>query len=258
MILEEFDKNNKAILNPEDLVSPIKGLPKIGITCFSKKLLETIISKNKGTILTYSSHSDGKNPIYKVNYKDVDFAVFLSKVGAPTCTAQYENLFVMGIKKIVVFGTCGVLKNDIRDLSIIIPNKAVRDEGTSYHYSNSSREIIVNKKYINDFKMILEKNNIIYTIGKTWTTDAPYRETKEKTKKRKKEKCICVDMECSALAALAEFRNKEIFQFFYATDNLDSKKWEIRSLSDNKELNIKEKIAELAFEIALKMNRENN
>jgi len=250
MILEEFDKSKKAILNPDDLVNAVEGIPEVGITCFSKKLLERIINKYNAKPFTYSSHSDGELPIYKANYKGKEFCLFLSKVGAPACISQYENLFVMGIKKMVVFGTCGVLCNDIQDLSIIIPNSALRDEGTSYHYNESSREIKVNPKHIEKFIEILKNNNIPYIVGKTWTTDAPYRETTNKVKNRKEENCLCVDMECSAIAALAKFRKKEIFQFFYASDNLDSKKWEARSLRDNDGLTSKEKIGDLAFEIA--------
>ena len=52
----------------------------------------------------------------------------------------------MGINKLVIFGTCGVLDKNIKDLSIIVPNKAIRDEGTSYHYKKPSREIEINKK----------------------------------------------------------------------------------------------------------------
>ena len=69
----------------------------------------------------------------------------MSRVGAPACVVQYEELFAMGLEKVVVFGTCGVLDKSIDDLAIIIPNKAIRDEGTSYHYLKSSREIIVAK-----------------------------------------------------------------------------------------------------------------
>jgi purine-nucleoside phosphorylase len=91
--------------------------------------------------------------------------------------------------------------------------------------------------------------------GKVWTTDAPYRETRNKVLKRKEEGCLCVDMECSAITALAQFRNKEIFQFFYAADNLDSAKWDKRSLGSNEKLSDKEKIGLLAIEFAVSIKQ---
>ena len=143
----------------------------------------------------------------------------------------------------------------IDDLAIIIPTKAIRDERTSYHYMKSSDEISVNEKYMDEFIEILKKNNVSYTTGKTWTTDAPYRETKSKVLKRKEQGCICVEMECSAMSAVAKFRNKELFYFFYAADNLDGTKWDPRSLANNERLSDKEKMIYLALELAIKMEK---
>ncbi|MDO7205775.1 hypothetical protein Q5M85_18470 [Paraclostridium bifermentans] len=82
----------------------------------------------------------------------------------------------MGAEKLIVFGTCGVLDSSIDDCSIIIPNKAMRDEGTSFHYAPHSNEIDVNPKYVDVFENILDHYNLKYHIGKVWTTDGIYRE----------------------------------------------------------------------------------
>ena len=73
-------------------------------------------------------------------------------------------------------------------------------------------------------------------------------------KQRVDEGCICVDMECSAIAALAKFRGKEVFQFFYAADNLASAEWDMRSLNNNDRLDDKEKIGLLAINFAESLN----
>ena len=253
MVLEEYDNNWGSTFDPNEVVNVIPGFPKIGVTCFSQKLLEKLVERFNGVEIALSKNGNGRIPIYKINYEGIDLALFVSRVGAPTCVCQYEELFVMGLEKIVVFGTCGVLDNKIDELAIIIPSSAIRDEGTSYHYMKASREIKVNPKYQDEFTKLLREHNYTYVVGKTWTTDAPYRETKNKVLKRKDEGCICVDMECSAIAALAQFRHKEIFQFFYAADNLDSAKWDARSLGSEDRLSDKEKIGLLALEMALKM-----
>ena len=67
--------------------------------------------------------------------------------------------------------------------------------------------------------------------------------------------CICVEMECSALNAVAQFRNKDLFQFFYAADNLDDTSWDKRSLSNDDKLSEKEKIIYLALELAKVMSK---
>jgi uridine phosphorylase len=166
-----------------------------------------------------------------------------------------EHIIVMGAEKFVIFGCCGVLDSRINDLGIIIPTAAVRDEGCSYHYLEASREINVNtnKKHLKLFKEILKEHNYTYVEGKTWTTDAIFRETRDKVLKRKEEGCICVDMECSSIFALMKFRGKECFQFFYAADNLDAQKWDSRSLIGNVKIPEKAYIGLLAFEMAINM-----
>lgn len=253
MILEEFDECMSSTVEPFEVVNVIPGFPKLGITCFSKELMDRYIEIFSGEKISEIGTANGKIPVYKVKYKNIEIALFMSRVGAPACTCSYEEVLAMGLEKLIMFGTCGVLDSKIDDLAIIIPTSAVRDEGTSYHYIKSSDEIKVNEKYKSEFEEILKNNNIPYVQGKVWTTDAPYRETRGKMLKRKSEGCICVDMECSAMSAVTKFRKKELFQFFYAADNLDSAKWDQRSLDDNYKLSEKEKIIYLALELAVKM-----
>ena len=255
MILEEFDENKTAIINPDSYETKIPNFPKIGITCFSKKLMDRIVEVFKGEKIAEVRNANGETPVYKIRYEGNDIALFTSRVGAPACTVAYEELIAMGLEKLIMFGTCGALYKNINDLAIIIPTAAIRDEGTSYHYVRSSEEIDVNKKYREEFKEILKNRNISSTEGKVWTTDAPYRETEAKKERRKEQGCICVDMECSAMAAVAEFRNKELFQYFYAADNLDGAEWEERSLGNDSKLSEKEKIIYPALELVKKMNK---
>lgn len=253
MILEEFDESIKSTFDPFDVESVVPNFPKVGITCFSQKLIDRYVEIFSAEKIAQISTANGKVPVYKIKYKNTEIALFMSRVGAPACTVSYEEVLAMGLEKLIMFGTCGVLDSSIEDLAIIIPTAAIRDEGTSYHYMKSSAELEVNEKYKKEFEEILNKNDISSIEGKVWTTDAPYRETRNKVLKRKSQGCICVDMECASMAAVAKFRKKEFFQFFYAADNLDSTKWDQRSLGNNDRLSEKEKIIYLALELALKM-----
>ncbi|MCR4581151.1 MAG: nucleoside phosphorylase [Bacilli bacterium] len=203
MILTDYDETYESTFNPYEVENKVDGMPKIGITCFSKVLLDYLIETFHGVEISVTGAANGNVPVYKITYKDNEYALFMSRVGAPACIVQYEELFAQGIEKLIVFGTCGVLDSSIEDLGIIIPNSAIRDEGTSYHYILGSDEIECNKKYTDKFIEVLKEHNFSFTIGKVWTTDAPYRETRNKVLKRKTQGCVCVDMECSAITALA-------------------------------------------------------
>lgn len=253
MLLEDFDETKQSTFDPEEVHSVVPNFPKVGITCFSRKLFNRIVENLEVEEIATTKNGNGREPIYKTNYKGKDIAIFMSRIGAPACVMAYEEILAMGLEKLVMFGTCGVLDSRIDDLSIIIPTSAYRDEGTSYHYAPASDEISVNEKYIEDFEEILNANHCSYTTGKTWTTDAPYRETKSKVLKRKEQGCVCVEMECAAMSAVSKFRHKDFFTFFYAADNLDAVKWDMRSLGNEDKLSEKEKIGYLALELALRM-----
>ena len=179
--------------------------------------------------------------------------MFKSMVGEPLCVGQYEEIIAMGSKRLILLGNCGVLDKRIEDCGIIIPIKAVRDEGTSYHYAKPCDTIDVNHNYRDEFKKVLKEFGYPYVEGITWTTDACYRETRDKVNKRKEMGAVCVEMECAGMQALCDFRGTEFFQFFYAGDNLDHTSWEPRSLSGSARLDDKSKIMLLAFELGLKI-----
>lgn len=253
MILNQFDPNKTAVINPDDLVRKRDDMPTVAVTCFSKETFRRMVDRFGGTKVTVRSLANLDITVYETLYKDAKVTLFLSPVGAPACALLLEDIFALGVQRAVMFGTCGVLDKSIEDCSIIIPDKAVRDEGTSYHYAQASDEIDVNVKYTEEFIGILKDFGCSYTKGKVWTTDAFYRETREKMKVRKEQGCICVDMECSAVAAVAKFREKEVFQFFYAADNLDEDQWDMRSLENGDKLDEKDKAALLAMELAAKI-----
>lgn len=253
MILEEYDPNKLAVINASSLVDEIEDMPKMAVTCFSNTTFERLLDELGGEKIAQTGMANITIPIYSVTYNDIKIALFNSPVGAPSCIAIHEDLYAMGVEKMVVFGTCGVLDKAIEDCSIIIPDSAIRDEGTSYHYAPASDEIMINKNYTSAFIDILTDHNTSFASGKVWTTDACYRETREKVNRRKEAGCIAVDMECSAITALANFRGKDVFQFFYAADNLDQEEWDIRSLSNSANLIQKDRIALLAMEMAVHM-----
>lgn len=253
MILTEFDPIKKAIINPSDFINPVEGMPKVAVTCYANITFERMIDELKAEVIASTSTANGVVPVYKTVYKGMEMALFMNGVGAPASATMLEDVYRMGVEKVIVFGTCGVLESGIDDCSIIIPNCAVRDEGTSYHYAPASDEIEVNQKHMDVFTKMLDELHIKYTVGKAWTTDAIYRETADKVKRRKEQGCICVDMECSADAAVAQFREKDLVQFFYAADNLDTEEWDARSLSNDAKIEEKNRIASIALELAIRI-----
>lgn len=253
MKLTEYDNNHRAVINPDDVVKPVDKCPKTVITCFAHDLVEYAAKTYECSVVTRLYTATGAIPLYQTKLNGQSIGIFMSLVGAPAAVSQYEELFALGVENIVVFGCCGVLDGTIDDCSIIIPDRAVRDEGTSFHYLPAGDEVKVNQKSFQTVIDFFDSKGLKYTVGKVWTTDGIYRETRDKVRRRKEEGCICVDMECSAVSALAQFRDKNIAQFFYAADNLDQEDWDQRSLRNDKKFDVKTKILELALCLAAKI-----
>lgn len=258
MILHEYDPNPQAVINPSMLVDPVPDFPEITVACFSGKLFERVLRyfEDAEPILRFRG-TRGVRTVYGVTYGGKRFALFLAEVGEPLLASMYEDIIAAGSKRLILLGNCGVLDHTIEDCGIIIPTAAIRDEGLSYHYAPPSDTIDVNLNYRDLFKEILRANRYPFVEGITWTTDAVYRETREKVQRRKAQGAICVEMECAGMQALCQFRGTEFFQYFYAGDNLDHSQWQPRSLRGEIRLDDKSKVMMLAFELGLKIMEVN-
>lgn len=170
------------------------------------------------------------NPVYKILKDNKEIVICSAPMGASAATAIMDWLIGHGVKEIIAIGGCGTLI-DIPENEMLIPIAAIRDEGTSYHYLPPEREIALDKKAINAIKKALDTLGIRNEYVKTWTTDAFYRETKDMVNYRKAEDCAVVEMECSALAACARFRNAIFGEILFTQDSLanvdmyDDRKW---------------------------------
>ena len=152
--------------NEESLIKPqgIKNLdgirdkkiklPHIAIGIFSEHLINYIVEEFKCEKVGFCSCANISRPVYILKYKDIEITLFIAGISGPWISADIEELNVNGVDTFIIFGNCGVLDKNIEDCSIIIPNKAYRDEGISYHYLPASESIELSPKYKDLFKNI--------------------------------------------------------------------------------------------------------
>lgn len=225
-------------------------LPKTAIGVFSIKLLESIVEKFNCEKVGYFGGASFHRPVYIMRHNNKEFTLFNAGISGAWISSDIEDLNYNGVKKFIIFGNCGVLDKTIDDCQIIIPNKAFRDEGVSYHYLPDSESIKLSTKYKNEFINILNNHSFDYVEGATWTIDAFYRETKDKIDYFRNKGAICVEMEGSVIAAVCQRKKLDYFTFYYAGDNLDSVEWERRSISQETNFEKKQIVPLLAIELA--------
>lgn len=237
----------RGIKNNDGIHDPNIRLPHIGVGVFSKHLLNDIVKKFKCKKIGELMQN---RPIYILEYKNTTITLFLAGISGPWISQDIEELNINGVDTLIIFGNCGVLDRRIEDCSIIIPNRAYRDEGTSYHYLPDSEYVEMDNKYTDLFKEILKKYSFDYTEGATWTIDAFYRETREKIDMFKSKGAVCVEMEGASIGAICKYKKINYFTFYYAGDNLDSVEWEERSINQLSNFNKKTNVPILALELA--------
>ncbi|MBQ6478748.1 MAG: nucleoside phosphorylase [Erysipelotrichaceae bacterium] len=229
MIIDSFDPNSPAKINPKIN----ENAPEADAVIFTfSHVIEKYVTENydceKVGELTMAH---GNAPVYRFSYHGKKIGFYRTWVGAPACAATVEELrSVLKTNKIIHFGGAGCLDKDIARGKVMVPTEAYRDEGTSFHYAPASDYIrIKNSETVEAF---MKDNGIPYVLGKTWTTDAFYRETLYNFEKHKADGCISVEMEGSAVQAVCDFRGLEVYMFFTSGDLLDAPEWTRRKEKD--------------------------
>lgn len=224
----EFDPSPEAFIEPSK-IKRVYDLPEHCVICFFKEVLDKVIVECNAKVVVKNWWEDGPHNIYEISYRDRRLAFFHPGVGAPLSAGLLEEAIAYGCKKFIACGGCGVLEKDIAVGHLIVVSGAIRDEGVSYHYLPPARELPADQRGINSLIDTLNERGLPYRIGKTWTTDAPYRETANKIRRRREEGCLTVEMESASLIAVAQFRNVIFGQVLYGGDDLSGLEWDSRA-----------------------------
>lgn len=243
-IIETRGLDEKGVITAEMLLSSYEKLPKhitTSVMLFDKDPSKEILKHCK-LLFNFIGAS---SVIPQYIYKD-SIVVSYAPLGSAAAGGLLEELIVLGVKKVIACGSSGLV-GDFDPSHFLLVNKAIRDEGLSYHYLEPSTYVETTVELNNLIKIELEELNLEYEEGITWTTDAFYRETKSRIEIRKKEGAIAVEMECAGLAAVAKYRNIQFSQLLYFSDIVKQDAW---SGFLEERPSIKEKINKLVIDIA--------
>ena len=231
----EYDSTRNAFIEPSKVITP-RNMPEHCVICFFREVMDKVIAEHDAKMLVENRWEDGPHPVYEISCQNQRLAFFHPGVGAPLAAGLLEETIAFGCRKFIACGGCGVLEKDIAVGNLVVVSGAVRDEGVSYHYLPPDREVIANKVAVKALAETLSKRRVPYRLGKTWTTDAPYRETPDKIAKRKEEGCLAVEMESAGIMAVAQFRGVILGQVLYGGDDLSGTEWHNRAWQSRDEI----------------------
>jgi uridine phosphorylase len=214
--LLEFDAERHAVIEPGRW-HPQGGVPPRAVYCFFPEVVEAVGAQGR-TLLAFRSEI-GVHRLYEIEHRGVPLVVMHAGIGAPAAVFLFEDLIARGCTRIVACGGAGALIDLALGHPVVI-SAAVRDEGTSFHYVPPGRELDADPDGVAALSRALQEREVPFEVGKTWTTDGVYRETRSRVDRRRAEGCVTVEMEASALIAVARFRDIKFAQVVYAGDTL--------------------------------------
>ncbi len=214
----EFDSEQTAVVAPTHEKLDLH-LPGKCVFAFLGEYIDEYARKAKARKVSEYVSATKSYPVYITEHKGEEVVLCQAPVGAAAAAQILDWLIGYGVREIISAGSCGALET-FPESTFLVPNRALRDEGASYHYVPPSRFMEIGEKARKAIEETVTQHGMKYQEVVTWSTDGFYRETKEKVAYRKSEGCSVVEMECSALAAVSAFRGATWGMILYTADSL--------------------------------------
>ncbi len=216
----EYDTGSPEVIAPDHGLDGLK-LPEKCLFAFLGDVVHSYAAEHHAETAAELITVSHNIKIYILHDEDENEELCLvqSPIGAAAAAQVLDSLISSGCRRIIAAGSCGVLA-DLPENAFLVPTRALRAEGTSYHYLPASRYIELDEEPVSVIESCFRRMGLPFVTCTTWTTDGFFRETEDMVKYRMDEGCSVVEMECAALAACARKRGAVFGQFLFTADSL--------------------------------------
>lgn len=238
-IIKNKNYKESSVFMPENLLREARrqksikncNVPKICILDPDGDIVNYLQEKNRITL--NKCWACYHTRLYNFKIEDIEFGIIGCAVGGSFAVLLAEQLFVSGCELLISITSAGVIFPPPEGTNYILIKKALRDEGTSYHYLPPKLFVKINPKILNELFPLFNEKKLHLKSGDSWTTDAPYRETPSAIKYSKKKKIIAVEMEAASLYAFAKAKNKNVICFAHLTNTMAQNEGEFEKGLEN-------------------------
>lgn len=158
--------------------------------------------------------------LYEFEYGGITFGIIGCAVGASFAVLLAEELFASGCRLLVSITSAGqILPSEDLPVFLLI-ERALRDEGTSYHYLPPGEFAAISRDVVDRLDGAFADLRVPVYRGSAWTTDAPFRETATAIEEARRRGIDAVEMESAGLYAFAEARGRPVICFAYITNQM--------------------------------------
>jgi len=175
---------------------PVGNVPRVCVLDPDADILRDVVATGRArrdpTWACY--HSE----LHVVGQEDASFGLIGGVIGASFAVLVAEELFASGCEVLLSITSAGQIRPVGTPPYFILIDRAIRDEGTSYHYLPPARYAEADPNLLEAAERALAANGVSVERGSTWTTDAPFRETATTIASRREEGVLAVEMEAAA------------------------------------------------------------
>jgi uridine phosphorylase len=215
--LKRFFDPSRALLAPSDIVLSFTGksiqelsLPARAVVTFSTGDLKRVMN-SKETVV-----NETWQPFRTIHHvKESATIMTKSYFGGPNIAALVEELTAFGMKECVLWGYCGAIHNDVNIGDVIIAQRALREDGVSYHYLEEDEDFVESNWFE---KWAFTKDDYGFREGAVWSCDAIYRETEEKISRYGERRILGVEMEVASFYAVCRHKGVRGIAFLVVSD----------------------------------------
>jgi len=225
-ILQHKDYHQRSVFAPENLLRearrqkglPEQTVPSICVLDPDGDILRRVLAANQAMLDPHWAcyHTQ----LYTFTYDRMPLGIIGCVVGAPFAVLVAEELFACGCRLLISMTSSGLIRPDGAPPFFVLIERALRDEGTSYHYLPPSAYARIDDGVLATLDGAFAELRVPVHGGATWTTDAPFRETPRAIEYARSEGIVAVEMEAAGLYALARARQRPIVCFAHVTNRM--------------------------------------
>lgn len=153
-------------------------------------------------------------------HEEVEYGIIGRVVGAPFAVLVAEELFASGCQLLISITSAGQIIPASQPPYVVLIERALRDEGTSYHYLPPSLYSYLAQPLKEVLCSSWNHSCVPLLVGASWTTDAPFRETEQAIAASRAMGILAVEMEAAALYAMASALQKNVACFAHVTNQM--------------------------------------
>ncbi len=199
------------------------GVPADVVFTYDTRIFRTAVAESVATPVDWYIYTDR---LYLGKIGDKQVGIVHALLGAPAAAMNLEELISYGAKRIYELGVAGAIDESLEPGDVVVLKGAFSDEGTSKHYFKGKKWFGSSRPLRRRLEMSFRESKVKFALGDAWTIDAPYRETKEKVVRYRKMGAKVVNMESSAIFAIAAYRRVEAASVQIVSDVVSEKRWE--------------------------------